>query len=187
LLRSQPTRAVIPVFLKGSTHAWEYRGRFRAYLCSTEPDDVARAKARRDDAVGILFMDEELDNDEDLSASDLEPPIPLATEGRRLLVAHFVRERRPNLIEARKRVERVERGVLTCGVCELTSDQLPAEIGEACFEVHHTVPLSDRLTPSPTRLADLALLCANCHRMIHRTDPLASPQELRTILSRRAR
>jgi putative restriction endonuclease len=30
-----------------------------------------------------------------------------------------------------------------------------------------------------TRLEDLALLCANCHRMIHRASPWLSVEELR--------
>ncbi|RQQ41635.1 hypothetical protein DF145_34655, partial [Burkholderia stagnalis] len=38
---------------------------------------------------------------------------------------------------------------------------------EAHFEAHHIIPLSStgiRIT----RLSDLALLCANCHRLLHR-------------------
>ncbi|MNW10501.1 HNH endonuclease [compost metagenome] len=38
---------------------------------------------------------------------------------------------------------------------------------EAMFEAHHLVPLAET-GERKTRLADLALLCACCHRLIHR-------------------
>jgi 5-methylcytosine-specific restriction protein A len=33
-----------------------------------------------------------------------------------------------------------------------------------------------------TRLADLAILCANCHRMIHKTRPLMSVEEFKRVV-----
>lgn len=42
----------------------------------------------------------------------------------------------------------------------------------------HTVALADSGS-TRTRLSDLALLCSNCHRMIHRRRPFASIDELR--------
>lgn len=41
-------------------------------------------------------------------------------------------------------------------------------VGRAFAEVHHLRPLADRTAVERTRLADLAIVCANCHRMIHR-------------------
>ena len=45
-----------------------------------------------------------------------------------------------------------------------------AHLQDAGFEAHHLVPLA---TASPlgtaTKVNDLALLCATCHRLIHRT------------------
>ena len=35
-------------------------------------------------------------------------------------------------------------------------------------QVHHLQPLSDRTMPGKTSLDDLAVVCANCHVMIHR-------------------
>jgi 5-methylcytosine-specific restriction protein A len=34
---------------------------------------------------------------------------------------------------------------------------------------------------TPTKLNDLALVCSNCHRMLHRAKPLLLPDELRSI------
>ncbi|WP_279635939.1 HNH endonuclease [Kitasatospora cheerisanensis] len=46
------------------------------------------------------------------------------------------------------------------------------------MECHHVVPLHVA-GEGRTGLADLALICANCHRMIHRRAPWPTPQELR--------
>ena len=42
------------------------------------------------------------------------------------------------------------------------------EIGRHFAHVHHLLQLGVRETPSPTRLTDLAIVCPNCHAMIHR-------------------
>lgn len=36
-----------------------------------------------------------------------------------------------------------------------------------------------------TKLSDLALICANCHRMIHRRAPWPTPKELRAQIETR--
>jgi hypothetical protein len=51
----------------------------------------------------------------------------------------------------------------------------------ATAECHHVVPLHVS-GATTTKLADLAILCANCHRMIHRGDPWLTPDELRDLV-----
>ncbi|MDO6522910.1 HNH endonuclease [Shimia thalassica] len=46
------------------------------------------------------------------------------------------------------------------------------------MECHHTVPVSEMKPGDKTKLSDLALVCANCHRMIHAKRPWLSIQEL---------
>lgn len=41
------------------------------------------------------------------------------------------------------------------------------ETGRDFAHVHHLKPLSARTGPSKTGLEDLAVVCANCHAMIH--------------------
>lgn len=41
------------------------------------------------------------------------------------------------------------------------------EVGEACIEVHHRLPLESTPGARETRLEDLMCVCANCHRIIH--------------------
>jgi 5-methylcytosine-specific restriction protein A len=84
-------------------------------------------------------------------------------EGRLVTDAHKRRERHPGLraklIAARKRQGRL--------VCEVCSAVPSTRFEDAIFETHHILPLSAGPARA-TKLADLALLCANCHRLIHR-------------------
>lgn len=111
------------------------------------------------------------------------------SEGRLLTEIHKRRERNPSL---RKRLlsSRRKSGVLACDLCRhgLFCDDPRFE--DASFEVHHTLPISmtmERLT----RLGDLALLCANCHRLIHRAISIRkswiSIDECRQLLGRHFR
>jgi len=111
-----------------------------------------------------------------------------APEGKMRLVAHSKRERRADLTLAKRNEIRAKNGCLICEACGSTEKDFPDSIGEACFEVHHKAPLSEVADETETRLADLAMLCANCHRMIHRSEPMPTVEAFKTILaaSRRA-
>jgi len=105
-----------------------------------------------------------------------------AVEGGRSLVEHFQRERSRSLVEAKRRAFRAAHGRLFCEACLLSETALPPGIGEGCFEVHHLVALSARQSSVLTRIDDLALLCANCHRMIHRSNPMLTVAQLQATL-----
>lgn len=87
-------------------------------------------------------------------------------EGRLLTRLHNQRERARGL---RRRLlsARFARGALTCDMCSRKSTALDRRIRDAPFEVHHIVPLS-LAEQRGTRISDLALLCASCHRILHR-------------------
>jgi hypothetical protein len=51
-------------------------------------------------------------------------------------------------------------------------------------EAHHTKPVETLVEGSKTKLEDLALLCANCHRMVHATRPWLTVNGLRHLLSK---
>ncbi|MCA1490477.1 hypothetical protein I6F11_06025 [Ensifer sp. NBAIM29] len=87
-------------------------------------------------------------------------------EGRATLRTHLVRERaaglRNHLLKARQSVG------LSCDVCGVTGDDLDEDIRESMFEAHHaSAPLSDG-EEKMTKIDDMALLCACCHRLLHR-------------------
>jgi predicted HNH restriction endonuclease len=61
-------------------------------------------------------------------------------------------------------------GRLRCEVpnCGFDFEATYGQIGKGFIEVHHVRPLSEVDGPTVTRLEDLAIVCANCHAMIHR-------------------
>lgn len=85
-------------------------------------------------------------------------------EGHTVTEAHKRRERRPAFrkeLLARKR----KLGALECEICSRIEASTP--FGDAIFEAHHTLPLA--AGERKTKVSDLALLCANCHRGLHRS------------------
>jgi hypothetical protein len=73
-----------------------------------------------------------------------------------------------------------------CAACGTNFLQLAGGLGLRCLVVHHTKQLKDRDQPEETKLSDLAVVCANCHMMIHANpDRALSVAELRRRLGRR--
>ena len=97
-------------------------------------------------------------------------PLPSALEGTWQLRLHHRRERSRTLIEQKKAHFKRAHGQLRCEVCQLSFEEVyPSCLGTDFIEVHHIVPLSATSGVIRTTLDDLMLVCANCHRMIHRS------------------
>jgi len=93
-----------------------------------------------------------------------------AVEGTLQLKSHYRRERARKLIAQKKVQYKKLNGLLRCEVCGLSFVEIyPKSLGEDFIEVHHKTPLSQIENTVRTTLDDLLLVCANCHRMIHRT------------------
>ena len=106
-----------------------------------------------------------------------------AEEGAPQLSVHLTRERDPRLVQLKKQQLLDATGRLICEVCGFDFEQRYGPDGRGVCEVHHRMPLSDyRDDGSPTRLADLAIVCANCHRMLHRPSVECSIDLLRSRL-----
>lgn len=85
-------------------------------------------------------------------------------EGGKILRQHLVIERHIGL---RKRVLRHrEPHGLRCECCGRAEPHFDIELQGAMFEVHHKRPLSEG--SRSTTVHDVNLLCATCHRIIHR-------------------
>ncbi|MFD3264020.1 HNH endonuclease [Phenylobacterium ferrooxidans] len=86
-------------------------------------------------------------------------------EGRLLTQSHIRRERSAGL---RKALLKKRQGdALHCDVCGEAHAGLSPELRAAAFEAHHIVPIATA-GEGPTKLSDVALLCATCHRLLHR-------------------
>ncbi|QDV39270.1 HNH endonuclease [Tautonia plasticadhaerens] len=96
-----------------------------------------------------------------------EDPGAMEGEVRIALTRHRARERWLR-DEKLAQAKAANAGRLPCQVCGFDFFEVYGEPGRDYAQVHHFKPLSDRTRPSLTRLEDLAVLCANCHVMIHR-------------------
>jgi 5-methylcytosine-specific restriction protein A len=104
-----------------------------------------------------------------------------AHEGRLLQRWHFVRER-DNSLRNKKVADFLKKHPrVHCEACGFDFEAIYGERGRDYIEVHHTLPLHAS-GERKTKLRDLILLCANCHRMIHRSAPWLTPFELRGLL-----
>lgn len=134
------------------------------------PDEVATALLEE----WHNFVDGRLTSlgeaDEDLGA--------LEGEERQRLIRHRSRER---ALRAAKFAEVRSRnhGRLCCEVPGCGFDFLAryGERGRDFAEVHHVNPLAESGIVR-TSLSDLRVVCANCHRMIHRQHPMAALESL---------
>lgn len=107
-------------------------------------------------------------------------------EGRTLIRIHKLKERKPQIIRRKKRAVLDATGRLLCESCNFDFAAVYGKIGEGFAECHHRAPLAELDGTTPTRLADLAIICANCHRMLHRSHPMMSVEELRLHITQYA-
>jgi 5-methylcytosine-specific restriction protein A len=103
-------------------------------------------------------------------------------EGRVLYRRHRARERNQDLVKAKKDEALKKHGKLACEVCTFNFGVRYGDLGNGYIECHHTVPVSELTEGGKTKLADLALVCANCHRMLHRRRPWLALSQLSEVL-----
>jgi hypothetical protein len=100
-------------------------------------------------------------------ASNVGPNESFA-EGRELLRLHRHLERNPTLVQRKKVQVLARNGNLVCEVCDFDFALTYGPIGYGFAECHHLRPLAEIRTERRTTLSQLAVVCSNCHRMLHR-------------------
>ncbi|MFC5849233.1 HNH endonuclease [Deinococcus petrolearius] len=105
------------------------------------------------------------------------------TEGERRLTVRFTARRNRDLAKKKILHTLAHSGRLDCEVCGFNFYDYYGEIGRYFAECHHIVPLSKGRNKNS--IADLAVLCSNCHSMIHTSKSLFSVAELRRLVQQR--
>jgi len=101
-------------------------------------------------------------------------------EGTLTLRTHYFRERDTDV--AKKLKEKAfNEDRLICAACEVDFKARLGALGIRVIECHHTVPLSSLRHTGKTQLADLALVCANCHRLAHSQKEPLTIQAIRSL------
>jgi 5-methylcytosine-specific restriction protein A len=104
-------------------------------------------------------------------------------EGRLLTRKHVTRERNRKLVESKIKQAWKRHGKLACEACSFEAALFYGDRGRGFIECHHTKPVATLAEGQKTHLDDLALVCANCHRMIHRFRPWLSMSDLKELMS----
>ncbi len=121
------------------------------------------------DAISLIEEDEQTYDDS-------------VSEGTALYKWHKVLERNRKIVAQKKKATFDKYGRLVCEACGFDFEARYGDAGRGFIECHHRVPLAQIKVSTRTTLDDLALLCANCHRIIHRNINTLSIQGLKSRL-----
>lgn len=103
-------------------------------------------------------------------------------EGKILTRLHSFRERDRRLVKAAKRAFVQKHGYLFCECCRHVPETFYGPRGKGRIQAHHRVPLEQLVPDSITRLSDLAMVCPNCHDIIHAMRPWMKIENLKQTL-----
>lgn len=103
-------------------------------------------------------------------------------EGKELWRLHRSKERNRLLILKSKELHLINDSKLSCQVCGFSFFENYGELGDGYIEAHHIFPISELKEETETKTEDIALVCSNCHRMLHRRRPWINLKDLKTIL-----
>ena len=116
----------------------------------------------------------------------LESTVDEYGEGKRQLKQHIVRERNPMLVQAaKKKFKQEHSGKLFCEICGFDFFSTYGDIGEDYIEVHHKKPVSKMKEGEKTKIQDVAVVCSNCHKIIHRKKPWLTVEQVKKIVEKR--
>lgn len=120
---------------------------------------------------------------EDDAAPDSETEDISGINEKRRYRYHRKIERNPKASKAAKKAHGYK-----CQTCDFDFGTTFGEIGSKYIEAHHLTPLSE--LPEDATIAldphiDFAVLCSNCHRMIHRKNAPKSIDGLRALIEGR--
>jgi len=89
------------------------------------------------------------------------------------------RKRNRGLIEQKK-----SESDYHCEVCDMSFEEVYGKLGKEYIVAHHKKPIGSRKKASKTTLEDIALVCANCHDMLHAKKTPLKIEELRGIFKK---
>lgn len=107
-------------------------------------------------------------------------------EGSQHYAEHIKRERNRKAVKLAKDQRWREKKTFACDVCQFDFAKVYGKRGAGYIEAHHTLPLSEMQPGHKTKITDFALVCSNCHRMLHTMKPLIDVQKLKKAIRTKA-
>ena len=76
--------------------------------------------------------------------------------------------------------------VKICQSCNFDFQKIYGDIGKEYIEAHHLVPMSELKKGETRKLTkkDFAVLCSNCHRMIHKLKDSSDLEQLKNLIKK---
>ena len=134
--------------------------------------------------IRLRYSDNSFEGAADAEATVLdEDLVSAAVEGGARQVLSIRRERDPKLRQAKIAAHLRDGHTLSCEICSFNYHESYGPRGLGYIEVHHKVPLHVSGTTT-TKMSDLILVCASCHRMLHRGKWIAPEKLIQQIKSR---
>lgn len=116
---------------------------------------------------------------------DIDRDLFLYEEGQPHKRPRMIRQRSSRLTNEAKARRIEDSGELRCEVCGVNFGEMYGDIGEGYIEIHHVQPLAEVNEVQFVDVDAVVLLCANCHRMLHRRTPPYSLEDLREAIKHR--
>jgi 5-methylcytosine-specific restriction protein A len=129
-------------------------------------------------------LNESLNNKLYAIGVETDDTLSMVKEGMVIYWLHKYYERNTKINNQKKALHLKKYGQLDCEACDFNFHKTYGDLGKGYIECHHIIPLYQIVGESITKLDDLALVCSNCHRMIHREIDTVSVGSLRDIVFR---
>jgi len=133
--------------------------------------------------IRAIAVDPFLPNQLYLIPEEEEGDISVVEEGAVIYKLHKYRERDVSIVAKKKNIVFEQYGKLLCEACEFDFNVQYGDLGYKFIECHHRTPLAEFTSISKTTINDLALVCSNCHRMLHRSIGTLSVETLKHMIA----
>ena len=175
-----------PIELGGSTSLAKEYDSAVAYFVRYETNNLPSEDTLLDDLhemqrlYGLLLARGGVDNLETYATfGEISVAEDASLTEKRQYIRHARIERNAKAASAAKKA----RGY-TCEGCGINFEWIYGERGKGFIEAHHLVPLHtlpEGVSVKIDAQNDFAVVCSNCHRIIHRSKPMLSIKELRDL------
>lgn len=105
-------------------------------------------------------------------------------EGKEKYRLHKFKERNREVVRLAKERHLAVDKKLSCQVCNFSFTDMYGDLGIGFIEAHHILPISEIAKETLIRIEDFALVCSNCHRMLHRRRPWLSTGSLKELVQK---
>ncbi|MGK9419379.1 HNH endonuclease [Pseudomonas cedrina] len=106
-------------------------------------------------------------------------------EGKIVERKHTARERNAALVKSAKDAYKKSNKRLSCEACNFDFEKVYGERGSDYIEAHHIVPVSEMESSQKTKITDIAMVCSNCHRILHRSRPWLTVGQLKALITKK--